>query len=147
MPPDNHKLLVGKIAFQVFKANNSESLNEGTSTEGTHVLDGFEIVEVLGFALALKEDASVSQRCIICLHPSDFYGYPVPPEYLDDTATVDLRNKDSDKITIIPVFNSKAKASFSWTDKTDVTSITVSKNVDDQWIPTIIQHLNLEDAR
>ena len=146
MPPDNHKLLVGKIAFQVFKANNSESLNEGTSTEGTHVLDGFETVEVLGFALALKDDPSVSQRCIICLHPSDFEGYPVPTEYLDDTATVDLRNKDSDKITIIPVFNSKAKASFSWTDKTDVTSITVSKNVDEQWIPTIIEHLKLGDV-
>jgi len=145
MQPDNHKLLVGKIAFQVFKANNSETLNEGTSAEGIHVLDGFEIEEVLGFAIALKNDATVSKRCTICLHPNDFTGYLAPTEYLDDRAPVDIRNEDSDIISIIPVFTSKAIASFSWTDKTDVTAITAQKNVDEQWIPAIVEHLGLSD--
>lgn len=145
MQPDTHKLLVGKIAFQVFKSNNSEALEQGASTEGTHVLDGFEIEEILGFALALKSDASISQRCAICLHPSDFstFGQLVPSEYLDDTPTVDLRNKDADKITIIPIFNDAYKASFNSTDKTDVGTIIEHRNVEQHWIPTIRDHFEL----
>ena len=91
MQPDSHKLLVGRIAFQIFKANNADSLDQ-TSSEGTHLLDGFEIEEVLGFALALHADNRMSQRCAIHLHPNDFAAYNVPEEYIDDTATVDLRS-------------------------------------------------------
>ncbi|TAE87570.1 MAG: DNA translocase FtsK [Verrucomicrobia bacterium] len=142
MQPDSHKLLVGRIAFQIFKANNGDSPDQ-TSSEGTHLLDGFEIEEVLGFALALHADNSMSQRSAIHLHPSDFNGYNVPAEYLDDTPTVDLRNKESDKITIIPIFNDAFKASFNSTDKTDVGTVIDPRNVDDHWIPIIHEHLKL----
>jgi S-DNA-T family DNA segregation ATPase FtsK/SpoIIIE len=144
MEPDPHKLLVGKIAFQVFKSNNSDPLEAGTSAEGTHVIDGFEIEEVLGFALALMDDPLMSQRAVIHLHPSDFKDYDVPAEYLDETSTVDLRGKDADRITIIPIFSDAFKASFNSTDKTDVGTVISPRNVDEHWIPTICNHLGLD---
>ena len=142
MQPDLNKLLVGRIAFQIFKANNYESLDQ-TSSEGTHLLDGFEVEEVLGFALALNADHSMSQRCAIHLHPSDFADYEVPAEYLDETATVDLRSLNFDKITVIPIFNDAFKNSFNSTDKTDIGTVIDPRNVEEHWIPIIHEHLKL----
>jgi len=51
LEPNIHRLLIGKIAFRAFKANNQAILSEASSTEGSHTLDGFELEEILGFAL------------------------------------------------------------------------------------------------
>jgi DNA segregation ATPase FtsK/SpoIIIE, S-DNA-T family len=139
--PCPYKLLVGKIAFRVFRDNNQSVLADTTSTGGTHALDGFEPEEILGFALALKEDTNTAARCEIKLHALTFQDYDVPEEYISTDGTVKIRSFDGDRINIIPLLQASTKNSFAHTDKTDTAAITSDKAIEDHWLPVIIEHL------
>ena len=65
----------------------------------------------------------------------------MPPEYLTNDGSVDIRNQDSDKTIVTPILPTTRKESFAHTDKTDIAAVTSNSAIDDHWIPTIIEHV------
>ena len=120
--PNPYSLLVGRIAYRVFREN-SASVIADANVGGTHAVVGFEVEEVLGFALALSEDTSIAHRCEIQLPILKFQEYDIPESYLTTKGAVDGRNEDSDKIIIVPVLDGVNEESFRHCDRTDTGSV------------------------
>ncbi len=138
--PNPYSLLVGRIAYRVFRANSAGVINE-QNVGGTHAVVGFEVEEVLGFALALSEDSSIAHRCEIQLPLQKFQEYEVPESYLTNKGAVDGRNEDSDKIVIVPVLDGVNEESFRHCDRTDTGSVESLDAIELYWIPAIFEFL------
>src|SRR6478735_506037 len=105
--PNPYSLLVGRIAFNVFREDHHSDLTDPSKPGGTHSLPDFEVEEILGFAQALLDDTTLADRCEIRLPESLFASYGLPTSFLTSEGAVEVRNQDADnKIVIVPVIKS-----------------------------------------